>query len=109
MKSDKFYVGAEFTGVVILVKVSGEIWNRHALYRTQCKECGAITDILGGSLQSRVSREVTGCAVCRNRHSRRGTFVQRNCRVCDDCQALRPEDGSPCVCGGVRIAPRRAA
>lgn len=103
MRVGKFYKGAEFAGVVILDIADGETWNREALYRVRCKECGAITEIRGSSLQNRMERGVTGCSVCRNQHAKKGTFLQRNSRVCDDCQALRPADGTPCVCGGTRL------
>lgn len=107
-----FSPGSEFSGVVI-VRRSSEHDGFYASYDVRCLTCDRIFELSRANPLKRVYQKSKSCRGCSSKISaatraKPGHFVQRDCPICDDCQALRPADGTPCVCGGVRNEVRAA-
>jgi len=66
-------------------------------YNARCK-CGATVVISDRRLKQLRTDPTTSCKACCV-HDPKHHPTRKDCRVCDDCPALRPSNGTPCKCG----------
>lgn len=93
----KYQLGQEVGGYVLRSSCVYTAANRSRRYHVTHLQCGTKQNVHEPTLTRAAAGELL-CPVC-NPTAKHVRPPRKNCRVCSDCPALLPFDGSVCACG----------